>query len=259
MAAAAPVPALLEELVEEILLRLPPAEPDSLVRAALFHRAPPMLNLICNCVNENFYNIYLARFVPTYSFRPPHANRREWRALDARHGRVLLRGHCLPTTGTRLCSAWPVALAAPVTTSTATVDTHDIAGLLVRGWNLERADLPKRILKYDLATREINVHLQPPGSYRTCTTIMTVEDGGLGAWDGHKSVIDLPKLLSIDANSICSDFLGFAHGVGVIFVGTGDGLFSFDLKSGQVRNVCEAACYFNGIRGVVPFISFHTP
>lgn len=79
------------------------------------------------------------------------------------------------------------------------------------------------------------------------------------AWDGHKSVIDLPKLLSIDANSICSDFLGFAHGVGVIFVGTGDGLFSFDLKSGQVRNVCEAACYFNGIHGVVPFMSFHTP
>lgn len=34
-AAAAPVPTLLEELVEEILLRLPPAEPDSLVRAAL--------------------------------------------------------------------------------------------------------------------------------------------------------------------------------------------------------------------------------
>lgn len=41
-------------------------------------------------------------------------------------------------------------------------------------------DSSRRILKYDLATREINVHHQPPGSYRTCTTIMTVEDGGLG-------------------------------------------------------------------------------
>lgn len=38
----------------------------------------------------------------------------------------------------------------------------------------------RRILKYDLATREINVLLQPPGSYEFCTTIMTVEDGGLG-------------------------------------------------------------------------------
>jgi hypothetical protein len=59
---------LLEELVEEVLLRLPPADHASLVRAAIvckpwcriisdrrfrrrfseFHRSPPMLGLLCN-------------------------------------------------------------------------------------------------------------------------------------------------------------------------------------------------------------------
>ncbi|CAN6197194.1 unnamed protein product [Urochloa humidicola] len=111
MAAAPRAPALIDELVEEILLRLPPSEPGRLVRAALackpwcrlisgarfrrqfreFHRAPPMLGFICNRIDDG--DDYVARFVPTCSFRPPgpHADRRGWRAVDARHGHVLLR------------------------------------------------------------------------------------------------------------------------------------------------------------------------
>jgi hypothetical protein len=50
-----------------------------------------MLGLICNRVDEDLPSIYLTRFVPTCSFRPLQADRRDWRALDARHGRVLLR------------------------------------------------------------------------------------------------------------------------------------------------------------------------
>ena len=106
---------------------------------------------------------------------------------------------------------------------------------------------------------------------------MTTEDGGLGVarmegrrlslWSMEANfngsmgwaqirAIDLVKLLSVDAHSNFSDFVGFAHGVGIFFVGTDDGLFSFDLKSGWVRKVCEGGCHY---RGVIPYMSFYTP
>ncbi|CAN6231920.1 unnamed protein product [Urochloa humidicola] len=94
---------LMEELVEEFLIRIPPEDPASLVRAALvckrwcrlisgasfrrrfreLHPAPPMLGFL--------YQHYSGvEFVPAASFRPPHAFRGDWRVLDARHGRVLV-------------------------------------------------------------------------------------------------------------------------------------------------------------------------
>ncbi|OEL15845.1 hypothetical protein BAE44_0023135 [Dichanthelium oligosanthes] len=49
-----------------------------------------MLGFIRNRIDEGRDPV--ARFVPACSFRlPPHADLRNWRALDARHGRVLLR------------------------------------------------------------------------------------------------------------------------------------------------------------------------
>ncbi|OEL12542.1 hypothetical protein BAE44_0026439 [Dichanthelium oligosanthes] len=107
-------PALPDELVEEILLRVPPADPASLVRAALacrrwrglvagptFRRrrlelhgaTPPMLGFVCDGKwdgdrdGERF-----ARFVPASSFLPPRADQRGRRSFDARHGRFLLHG-----------------------------------------------------------------------------------------------------------------------------------------------------------------------
>jgi hypothetical protein len=99
------VAALPEELVEEILLRIPPAEPASLLRAALvckpwcrlisgprfrrrfreLHRRPPMLGFLFNTSYEG------SRFVPTTAFCPPCTNRFDWNMQDARHGRVLVR------------------------------------------------------------------------------------------------------------------------------------------------------------------------
>ncbi|CAL5077710.1 unnamed protein product [Urochloa decumbens] len=73
-------PPLMEELVEEILLRFPPHEPASLVRASLKpHRSLRRVS----------------SFAPTAAFCSPHAESRRWRALDARHGRVLrwMGGH----------------------------------------------------------------------------------------------------------------------------------------------------------------------
>ncbi|KAF8731313.1 hypothetical protein HU200_016367 [Digitaria exilis] len=107
----AAAPELMDELVEEVLLRLPLDSPAHLVGAALvcrrwrrlvsgagfrrrlraFHRSPPMLGFLCNI--QNTYMTHLARFVPTTaSSCSPHAGDHHggWRADDARHGRVLL-------------------------------------------------------------------------------------------------------------------------------------------------------------------------
>ncbi|KAL6647697.1 hypothetical protein ACP70R_015134 [Stipagrostis hirtigluma subsp. patula] len=101
-----PPPALMEELVEDILLRLPPDDPASLVRAALvckgwrrlvsgasfrrrfreLHRTPPLLGFLFTSVGGN------TRFKPTSSFRfrlPHPIVAPSWRAVDARHGRIL--------------------------------------------------------------------------------------------------------------------------------------------------------------------------
>jgi hypothetical protein len=98
-----PLGTLVEELVEEVLVRVPPDDPASLVRAALvckrwcrlisgasfrrrfreLHPAAPMLGYIFEPSRHG------AKFVPASSFRPPHAFRKNWRALEAHHGRVL--------------------------------------------------------------------------------------------------------------------------------------------------------------------------
>jgi len=104
-------PALPNELIEEVLPRVPPDDPASLVRAAVacrrwcrlvadpafrrrrleLHRAtPPMLGVVCDGIWDG--KGPSARFVPTSSCRPPRANHRGLRSFDARHGRVLLHG-----------------------------------------------------------------------------------------------------------------------------------------------------------------------
>ncbi|KAL6647700.1 hypothetical protein ACP70R_015137 [Stipagrostis hirtigluma subsp. patula] len=99
-------PALPDELVEEILLRFPSADPASLVRAALIstrwcrvvaspgfrrrfrarHRAPPLLGFVGNTPE----GIGVASFIPLTSFRPRRADCVRYHARDCRHGRVLL-------------------------------------------------------------------------------------------------------------------------------------------------------------------------
>ncbi|XBH74821.1 hypothetical protein VPH35_101699 [Triticum aestivum] len=109
-----PAPALLDELLEEIFLRLPPDEPEHLVRASLsskrwlgllsgarfrgryreHHRAPPMLGFLYsfhfNSSAETKDNI--PHFLPTTKFRAciPDDDWLGYSALDCRHGRVLI-------------------------------------------------------------------------------------------------------------------------------------------------------------------------
>ncbi|TVU40761.1 hypothetical protein EJB05_14237, partial [Eragrostis curvula] len=101
---------LLDDLVQEILLRLPPGEPACLVRCSLvckpwrrilsapdFHRryrafhGAPLLGFLHNVYSREKVPIY--RFVTTTAAPPfplPALESGLWRALDCRHGRVLL-------------------------------------------------------------------------------------------------------------------------------------------------------------------------
>jgi hypothetical protein len=101
------VPALVDDLIAEILLRLPPDEPECLFRASLvckpwnrllsnraflrryreLHRAPPVLGFL--------YTLSaVARFAPTTAFRPPDFDHNF--AIGCHHGRALLRDRGSP-------------------------------------------------------------------------------------------------------------------------------------------------------------------
>ncbi|CAM0877563.1 unnamed protein product [Alopecurus aequalis] len=99
-------PVLPGELVEEILLRLPPDDPACLLRSSLvcktwgsavshpsfrrriheLHRTPPVLGFLHNG-KEGMSN-FISTTALAFSLAAP--DRRFWRALDCRHGRVLL-------------------------------------------------------------------------------------------------------------------------------------------------------------------------
>ncbi|TVU40484.1 hypothetical protein EJB05_13950, partial [Eragrostis curvula] len=100
-------PLLMDELVEEILMRLPPDDPKSLVRAALvskhwcrlisdagfrrrfreFHGTAPILGFLWDHMDD-------ALFVPvTSSSFLPHVHHHDMRPCDSRHGRVLLSNY----------------------------------------------------------------------------------------------------------------------------------------------------------------------
>uniref|UniRef100_A0ACD5TV44 Uncharacterized protein n=1 Tax=Avena sativa TaxID=4498 RepID=A0ACD5TV44_AVESA len=112
-------PALADDAMREIFLRVPADDPKSLVRAAAvstswqsilsdvvftrqyraFHGAPPMLGFLHNIrhgrswvkgINRRYEEYVVSDFVSTASFRPPACHKRcHWRALDSRHGLVL--------------------------------------------------------------------------------------------------------------------------------------------------------------------------
>ncbi|KAF7076367.1 hypothetical protein CFC21_081029 [Triticum aestivum] len=111
-----PPPALPDELLEEIFLRLPPDEPDHLLRASLasklwlrllsgarfrgryrdFHGAPPMLGFLYSWLYNSRPEAEdpVPHFVPTTKFRACIPDDDwgdcEYDAWDCRHGRVLL-------------------------------------------------------------------------------------------------------------------------------------------------------------------------
>ncbi|CAL5077639.1 unnamed protein product [Urochloa decumbens] len=370
-----PTSALMDELVEEVLLRFPPADPSRLVTAALVcrrwrallegpgfrrrfrehHRAPPLLGLLCNSATG-------ARFLPSCTFRLPGLPRsavlRGWRALDARHGRVLLRwdpatscsaGSCPPlvvwdpVTDRRidlpplLWAPYPYSWNAAVLCSTAGCNHLDCCGghflVVVVGTNSKEmfahiysseanawseatsarhpndsVDFASSallgnalhfafqngtvVLEYDLGTREMAVIRLLPARFDWQRVALTAtNDGQLGfatagrsatyLWKREASpgggdvhwaqtrVIELDKLLPVGALSAFSDVVGFVDAIGLIFVRTGNGLFTVNLKSSQVTKVLFTVNLKSsqvtkvsedaGFSGVFPYLSFHTP
>uniref|UniRef100_A0A8I6XK92 F-box protein AT5G49610-like beta-propeller domain-containing protein n=2 Tax=Hordeum vulgare subsp. vulgare TaxID=112509 RepID=A0A8I6XK92_HORVV len=110
-------PALIDDLMREIFLRVRGDDPASLVRSAAccwswhrmlshpdfavdyrkFHGAAPMLGFLYNETHLTNHSTsygqlrwYSSHFVSTATFRPPACrDRRKWRVLDSRHGLVL--------------------------------------------------------------------------------------------------------------------------------------------------------------------------
>jgi len=138
-----------------------------------------------------------------------------------------------------------------------------------------------RILSYDMETRETYVIHQPLKLGECSTALMEMENGELGVarldeaakltlWSSELNpnrdlewaqikVIELEKVLPVNGRSIYSNYIAFAHGAGIFFVGTDDGIFSFDLKSGQAKKVFNDPCVGYGVNIVVPYVSFCTP
>ncbi|XP_062206081.1 uncharacterized protein LOC133907958 [Phragmites australis] len=104
-----------DDLTQEILLRIPPYKPKLLVRCSAvckpwrllltdpaflrryraFHRVPPMLGFLFNL--DLSRDCFGARFVRTTPFRPRTLDHGYWYARDSRHGRVLFRNlNCDP-------------------------------------------------------------------------------------------------------------------------------------------------------------------
>ncbi|KAM0897301.1 hypothetical protein ACQ4PT_022661 [Festuca glaucescens] len=101
------MPELMDDLIDEILLRLPPEDPGCLFRASLvckrwrglltgsafasryrqFHRAPPLLGFL---ENQFLGCWFAAPSSPTSPVPPIHPAHRSLDALDSRHGLVLL-------------------------------------------------------------------------------------------------------------------------------------------------------------------------
>ena len=79
-----------------------------------------------------------------------------------------------------------------------------------------------------------------------------VNSEGAAEWVQCK-VIELETI--IPGSNDLAIVVGFAEGVGVIFISTGVGLFTIELKSGRVRKVDKLEVYFS----VLPYMSFCTP
>jgi hypothetical protein len=95
-----------------------------------------------------------------------------------------------------------------------------------------------------------------------CSQVTNTDDGRLGfaavrkcrlvdegGWSdperdagwAQSRVIKLQKLLPVDAVSTSNSVVGFADGIGIVFLGTKMCVFSIDLKSQMARNVYKGS------------------
>uniref|UniRef100_A0A0E0QH27 Uncharacterized protein n=1 Tax=Oryza rufipogon TaxID=4529 RepID=A0A0E0QH27_ORYRU len=93
-----------------------------------------------------------------------------------------------------------------------------------------------------------------------------IEDSSLYVWSRKVNsegaaewvqcrVIKLDKMIPVANLSDEAFVVGSGEGMGAIFVSTGVGLFTIELKSRRVKKVAEPEVYFS----ILPYMSFYTP
>ncbi|KAL6647689.1 hypothetical protein ACP70R_015126 [Stipagrostis hirtigluma subsp. patula] len=212
--------ALLDELLEEVLLRFPPDDPKRLVHAALVCIATVDLSSLCLWPRAG------------WEFLPVSTRRRMVRnALHFvfRHSKSLFKYDL----GTREMSVIDLPFACFF--GRVVLMTAEDGGLgLANMFNY----------KLSLWSRAVGPGL---GS-------ITPDDDLNAGWKETR-VVELKTLLPDDAISNSLDVAGFADGVRVIFLRTDDGLFTVDLMSYHVAKVFNGGWY----NGNFPYMSFCTP
>jgi hypothetical protein len=137
-----------------------------------------------------------------------------------------------------------------------------------------------KIVGYNIVAQELTV-VWPPSQHEdySCTVIVKAEDATLGfagvqngrlyLWstkpgpDGdlewvQRRVVQHKTMLRTRGLTNPPEVVGFADGLGLIFVRTGNTVFSMELKTGHVRKLytCKSR---NDEVIVVPYMSFYTP
>jgi hypothetical protein len=134
------------------------------------------------------------------------------------------------------------------------------------------------IVKYDWRNNRLSmISPRSPAELSNGISLMVTEDSSLGfvctegsnlcLWSRKvnlQGAAEWVRCRVIDLENIIPYFadyddvrlvVGSAEGVGVIFISTGIGLFTIELKTGRVRKVGGPGVYFS----VLPYMSFYTP
>jgi hypothetical protein len=135
------------------------------------------------------------------------------------------------------------------------------------------------IVKYDWRKNCLSVLKPPPfamhnrrewvalTSMNDCSLgLAAIQDSSLYLWSRAVSsvknaewvqcrVIDLEKMMPMANPRDRAQVVGFAEGVGVIFITTCVGLFMMELKSGRVKKIGKP----RGNLSVLPYMTFYTP
>ncbi|OEL32271.1 hypothetical protein BAE44_0006705 [Dichanthelium oligosanthes] len=309
---APPLQPLPDDVIPGILLRLPPNDPASIIRAAAvckswrrtiadvafagryraLHPKGPVLGFL-----HNQSMLHVSRFVPTTSFRPsPAADHRRRHAHDCRHGRAFFFDYDSlgsfvvwdPVTGDEhKIPDVPDVLTQPAVDRPAALvgDALYIVGesgflLRYRYGLLRRYSSYMGVLSAGFREADILSVIEPPQGKRLGNVfVMTTEDGGLGLaslypnshrlylWERETGpggdegrwvkdrAIDLKMLLPISNPKSRPCLIGVAEDINAIVVSTRDGVFVIELKSSQVKKMCEE---MGKVDHILPFVSFYT-
>ncbi|XP_073367691.1 uncharacterized protein [Aegilops tauschii subsp. strangulata] len=287
----------IEELVEEILIRLPKDEPGNLLRSSLackpwhdlashafcrhhgdFHRTPPMLGFLRDWPELSI------EFFPTTDFlaRGPDPQH-QYAVEDCRHGRILLRYFDEdmpllvirdPMTGSEIEEE--VATASVYSSEMGSWSSSAVTDVDVEGYS---------ILKYDLGTSCLSeIHLSEEMQDASNNPILMVgEDGRLGiahlfffclsVWwrevdpDGvvswtQRRDIDLETLLPTSDFTESPELVGSIEGTDIIFATTNLGTYEIDLKSlkSPLKMLLSKLCLHPNIKWTLfPYVSFYYP